>query len=228
MRGCLCAAAVVVAFAAGSPADLSAQLDLSSRIAVRAGVVAPGGSLYSITQTGTRNWDRTRSEARLEDGLVLGLEWVLRSERLGVAVRTAVDRSVALDARLVGVGLEEVPGGNLPLRRDFSFAISSSVTGLSTEVLFPLRLRVGGFAPYVSAGVGLTRYDFEDPGERDTGDFAFPGDGTVASILLGGGFDVPVGDRRYGIVVQDEMSRYADETQHSLRFLISFPLMPSG
>ncbi|MFO7894078.1 MAG: hypothetical protein R6U63_10100 [Longimicrobiales bacterium] len=211
--------AALVGPVAVGPGNAAAQSGLELRIAPKAGLMTPADwfyveySHYGLEPT---EWTETSILKTAVVGLTVELEfpgtdvWIR-----GEGLRT-VD-GVALMTHKVLYG----PTGFEPPREVVTgYRVAMAVTTGTIDLAFPTRLTLGPVQPYVTAGVGATRYDFDTAPFQDLpGEVVLPQPGVVPAANVGVGAIVTISGLAFDVQVRDALSEYWGRLQHNMMFM---------
>lgn len=205
------------AAAVGSPREASGQSSIEIRVSPRVGVIDPGERLYQ-----TAVWYDSDapiiSGAALRSSALLGFSVDVGSEAGGALLRLSFDRALGVESELFV---------SIPLPRGFRFpeaetyqtyrdAFPATLTEMGADLILPLRLGLGPLRPFVTAGIGITRYGFSgrDDDFKGPPESTLPVPGTASTRRFGGGVDLTLAGRAVSITVLDAIGRYFDAPQH--------------
>lgn len=201
------------------PGRVVAQ-QIEIRVTPRAGIVTPAGWFYVEYPSfgiGPNEW----TEAAIQQSAVAGLSVEVAAEDLGLwlraeALRTLGARTAVIHALLIPASTAG-PARVVRTRIDAPTALTIGTLDLG----LPTRLRLpGGVQPYVTAGVGAKRYDFDTAGiEAREERFVVPQEGVVPVFNVGVGGTFRVRGLAFDLLVRDAISEYWDEQQHDVMFL---------
>lgn len=199
---------------AGALAGISGQEpEPSLTISPRIGTFHVERELYNL-RFATSADITAYSHAQLSNGRSIGVTIDWGSPERGVHLRLAVDRSIDVYTRLA---LGEV-GQEIGTFAWIYPELSTSVTEFGLDVVLPLRLRLGPVEPFVFAGVGLTRYRFEEailpPQALEV--WSTPASGTSSSIRLGGGLRLSLIGQVFSLTATSASGPYWDVTRRRL------------
>lgn len=188
-----------------------AQGPIQVRIAPRLGIVDPGERLYGVRSTSD---GLTSSSLEMHTSPSIGAALLVGSEALGAFLHLSVDHAPSPDSRLVVFGISL----DLPVVGRHRSVVPAALTELGADLVLPLRLRLGPFRPFATAGLGFTRYRFSEPelGGPVPPAWVLPVSGTVGGRRFGAGVDVEAWNRGVSLSIVDAVSRYNGETQHHL------------
>jgi hypothetical protein len=189
-----------------------AQGPIHVRFAPRVGIVAPDERLYARSE-------RTASDllgyaATLETSPSIGAALLVGSQDLGVFLHLAVDHAPSTDANLVVFG----PPSDLAAAVTHRAVFPATLTEFGASMVLPMRLELGPFRPFATAGLGFTRYRFSAPesGVPVPPGVAAPESGTTWARRFGGGVDFELRNRGLSVAVVDAAGGYWGETDHRL------------
>jgi hypothetical protein len=202
------------------PGAAAGQEWLEVRATPRAGLMTPADWFYVEFPTfGVQ--PMTWTEAAILRAPVVGLAVELAAEELGVWLRGEVLRTVGGATRVIHAVLHPATqaGPAFVIRTDHD--VPSTLTLGSVDLGFPLRLRLpGGIQPYVTAGLGGKRYDFDITElEASEQNIVVPRDGVVPLFNVGIGATIAVRGWTLDLLVRDAVSEYWHEQQHDVLFL---------
>jgi len=199
------------------PAALAAQGN-ALRISPRVGLLAPDPYLYeyfaNFSGDGPVEWTTASLGRTLALGLSLERDFlggavVVRGEMMGAFEGwTSVAHSVVKARDLFEPPYVETTWMDVP----------SSLAMVSFQALFPTRLVLGRFRPYVMAGLGGKYYDFGEPTPLNEVNATLPENGFTWGGDLGAGFTVPFKGFTWDVQGRDAMNRYWGKTQHDFLF----------
>lgn len=219
------AAAVGAALPPSAPAQ-----DFELRITPRAGMVTPADWFYEeFAHFGVGDLEWT--EAALEAAPLLGLTAELALFDDALWIRAEVLRTVGQDVSVTHAFLREPTGFNPPRVLRTPFLLDAALTIGSVDVALPTRFRLPlGLQPYVTAGLGGKRYDFDaGPIEQYDDQMVLPQEGVTLVVNLGAGLTAHLLGLDLDLLVRDALSEYWDKQQHDVVFLfgLTVPLLKS-
>jgi hypothetical protein len=213
---------VALALVGGSliPVGAVAQRPLELRVTPRAGLLTPADWFYVEFvnfQLGPTEW----TEAAILRSPIVGLAAELAAEPLGLWIRAEAMRTVG--GRTAVIHAYMIPASQAGPARVIRTQIDvpTAITTGTVDLVLPTRLRLpGAIQPYVTAGLGAKRYDFdirelEERPER----FVVPRDGVVPMLNVGVGAVFQVRGVSFDLLVRDAVSEYWDGQQHDVMFL---------
>jgi hypothetical protein len=124
------------------PSGLSGQSDITGSLLPRIGIWAPQGTLFDVPVA-----SGVHSEARIDDGITIGIAWELNAEDLGLALRMTVDHLIRAQTRVSSVRRVESSAFDLPHFERSTVDLGSSITELSADLILPLHLRILSSSP---------------------------------------------------------------------------------
>lgn len=217
---------LVLGFVMGRGVPALAQEGIVLRVTPRVGVIDVGEALYGRSIT---NGDNVfTSSGRVSRGKSIGLAVDVGSVSRGFWVRLSADRSLSIHTD-VGLGRRKRPGSNrltVGPSSDNIRDIQTSVTEFGLDLVLPLRFELGPLHPYVSAGLGVTRYRFSVPDVSFDlhREWSLPESGSASSGRIGGGFELDALGRAWTVTILDSISQYFDVTQHHVMASIGFTM----
>jgi hypothetical protein len=212
----------IVAVTVGSlvPAVAAGQDWLEVRATPRAGLMTPAGWFYvEFPAFGVQ--PMTWTEAAIQPAPVAGLAVELAVEELGIWLRGEVLRSVGGTTLVRHAVLHPATQAGPALVQRTQFHVPTVLTLGSVDLGLPLRLRLpAGIQPYVTAGVGGKRYDF-DIAELEASELnvVVPRRGVVPLVNVGVGATATIRGWTLDLLVRDAVSEYWAEQQHDVLFL---------
>lgn len=204
------------------PAASAAQTDIHLRITPRVGALTPAGWFYeefAHLGVGSLEW----TDAAHMKAMAAGLAAEIEIGESGVWIRGEVLRTIGSETRLGHKVLIESNGITQPYVDAVYFWVPVAMTLGTLDLAFPTRFRLPfGIQPYVSAGMGGKRYDFdlalaEDYGNRN---FELPQEGVTWVLNIGGGVAVDLLGLRLDLAARDAMSEYWGEAQHDVFWMV--------
>jgi len=219
------AAVALAALALAVTTTASAQDGFTLRIAPRIGHLTPADWFYDEFPhfgVGDTEW----TEAAILPSTLAGVTAELRLEGVGLWVRGDVLRTIGGETSLVHAVLVPPGGYNPPYVARSPYRLETGITFASLELVFPTRLRLPlGIQPYVAAGVGGKRYDFDTAPLADlAGRLVLPSDGTTLSANVAAGFTLDLSGFVLDLLVRDAISEYWGDTQHDVMVLAGVSL----
>lgn len=202
------------------PGAAVGQQWLEVRATPRAGLMTPADWFYVEFPTfGVQ--PMTWTEAAILRAPVVGLAVELAAEELGVWLRGEVLRTVGGATKVIHAVLHPATqaGPAFVMRTDYD--VPSALTLGSIDLGLPLRLRLtAGIQPYVTAGLGGKRYDFDITElEASEQNIVVPRDGVVPLFNVGVGATATFRGWTLDLLVRDAISEYWGEQQHDVLFL---------
>jgi hypothetical protein len=195
-------------------APATAQGPIQVRIAPRLGMVYPGERLYeAVERSGSHAL--TVSAAAMEKSPSIGTALLVGSDSLGAFLHVSIDHAPSAAASLVVYG----PPSALPaVVITHRSVFPATLTELGADLVLPLRLRLGPFRPFATAGFGLTRYRFTGPesGVPVPPNVVPPQSGTAEARRFGGGIDFELWSRGTSLSIVRTGGGYFGETAHRL------------
>lgn len=216
----LLALAAALLPAALAPAPAAAQADLDIRITPRAGALTPVDWLYEeFLHFGLDPLEWT--EATIEEAAVVGASVEVELPGTEIWIRGEVLRTLDAITSMTHAVLLEASGFEPPRVVRTPYRVATAITTATLDLAFPTLFSVGPVQPYVVAGVGAKRYDFDtDPFLPFQDQVVLPQSGVVGMVNLGAGATVRVpGGLLLDLQFKDAMSDYWDRTQHDMLFL---------
>lgn len=212
-----------LALALALPASAAAQLDVDLRLTPRAGVVTPADWFYvEYAHLGIAPVEWT--EAAIQAGPLVGLTAEVELGASNVWIRGEVLRTLDGETNLTHALLVPMIGFDPPRVDRTLYTVPSSLTIGSVDLAFPTAFRIPflDLQPYVTAGVGGKRYEFDLSGLPSDLDrsVVLPEEGTTLVFNLGGGATATVLGLDLDILVRDALSYYWDEQQHEVMVLV--------
>lgn len=207
--------------ALAAPAWASAQQHVELRVTPRSGLMTPAGWFYvEFPQFGVQPTEWT--EAAIEPSALLGLAVEIRAEDTGIWLRGEVVRTLGARTSVTHALLipPSMAGPAVVVRT--GLGVPTALTIGTLDVGLPTRLRLpGGIQPYVTAGVGGKRYDFDtDEIEARQEQFVIPQPGWVPVVSVGVGGVFTVRGLSFDVLVRDAVSDYWGERQHDVMVLV--------
>jgi hypothetical protein len=222
-RSAVAALAILLGLGASAP-EIQAQ-DIQVRVMPSAGWFHPTSALYETDfSPGLVNPAR----AELEGTPILGLGLHAVPAGALISFRLAVERTVSLEARVVGRDpLVGAPPEQWP---EHHFTVPASVTMVTGDLLLHPDRREFRMDPYLFVGVGWKSYSFGDPEPEDEVGFDFPEDASGGRIHYGAGMElrlarVPLsaeigGNYNRFVLVDDEQGISKSRAQHEFHFTL--------
>jgi hypothetical protein len=194
-------------------APATAQRPVQVRIAPRLGIVYPGERLYEAVE-GSATDALSFSAAAMEPSRSIGAALLVGSDSLGAFLHLSIDHAPSTAASLVVYGNPS----ELPAVITYRSVFPAALTELGADLLLPLRLRLGPFRPFATAGFGLTRYRFSGPesGVPVPPNVVPPQSGTAEARRFGGGIDFDLWSRGVSLSMVRAGGGYLGETAHRL------------
>jgi hypothetical protein len=207
------------------PAAGLAQTDIHLRVTPRLGAFTPAGWFYEeFAPIGGPGADLEWTDAAFMKSTAAGLTAELEFGDSGLWIRAEVLRTVAGETRLGHKVLIESDGVSQPYVQSVYFWIPSAMTLGTLDLALPTRFTLPfGIQPYISAGIGGKRYDFDLTTEvLEYPDRALerPAEGVVWVTNVGGGVVVDVYGMRLDLAARDAISEYWGEQQHDVFWLV--------
>jgi len=222
-RSAVMALAVVLGLGLLVP-EIQAQ-DIQVRVMPSAGWFHPTSALYDI-EPGPGPVNPVRAE--LEGAPILGLGLHAVPAGALISFRLAVERTVSLDARVVG--REPLVGPPPEQWPEHHFTLPGSITMVTGDILLHPDRREFRMDPYLFVGLGWKSYSFGDPEPGDEVGFDFPEDASGGRIHYGAGIEVqlarvPVsaeigGNYNRFVLVDDEQGISQSRGQHEFHFTL--------
>ena len=214
------ALAAAVLTQALAPATVAAQADLDIRITPRVGAMTPVDWFYEeFLHFGLDPLEWT--EATILEAAVVGASVEVELPGTAIWIRGDFLRTVDAITSMTHAVLIETNGFEPPRVQRTPYRVATAVTMGALDLGFPTMFSVGPVQPYVVAGVGAKRYDFDtDPFLSFQDEVVLPQSGVVGMLNLGAGATVRVpGGLLLDLQVKDAMSDYWGRTQHDMLFL---------
>ena len=211
---------VPVALAAAlTPAVAAAQDDLDVRITPRVGAMTPVDWLYEqYLHFGLDPVEWT--ESSILQTPVVGVSLEVEVPGTAIWIRGELLRTFDAITAMTHSVLVETTGFEPPRVEKTPYRVATAVTMGALDLAFPTLFSVGPVQPYVVAGVGAKRYDFEtDPFAPIQEDVVLPQSGVVPMLNLGAGATVRIRGITLDLQVKDAVSEYWDRAQHDMLFL---------
>jgi hypothetical protein len=203
-----------------APAPALAQHQVELRLTPRIGLLTPADWFYVEFPSfgaGPTEW----TEAAIQRAPIAGLALEAAAEATGVWVRGEVLRTVGAETAVIHALLVPASTAGPAYVVRTRVHVPTALTLGTLDLGFPTRLRLpGGIQPYVTAGIGGKRYDF-DIAELEAREerFVVPRYGTVPVVNVGVGGVVTVLGITLDLLVRDAISEYWGEQQHDVMFL---------
>lgn len=201
------------------PATAAAQSGLDIRITPRVGAMTPVDWFYEeFLHFGLDPLEWT--EASILQAPVLGLSVEAEFPGTGIWIRGEVLRTVDAITAMTHAVLLETTGFEPPRVERTPYRVATAVTMGALDLAFPTLFSAGPVQPYIVAGVGAKRYDFDlDPFLPFEDDVVLPRSGVVPMLNLGAGATVRIRGVTLDLQVKDAMSEYWDRAQHDMLFM---------
>lgn len=217
------AAALAVAFVLGAwpAASQAAAQSLQLRITPRAGAMTPADWFYEeFEHFGVEPLEWT--EAALLRAPVIGLSAELAVMDDALWIRGEILRTVGQELSITHAFLRPPSGFDPPRVLRTPFTLDAAVTTATLDVALPTRFRLPlGLQPYVTAGVGGKRYDFDvAPVLSHDDQIVLPQEGTTWLVNVGAGLTARVAGLQLDLLVRDALSEYWENQQHDVIVLL--------
>lgn len=214
-----------------SPVAAAAQSSFTVHVTPRVGLLTPADYFYEeFAHLGVDPLEWTN--ASILRSVVAGLGVQLEIGDSGLWIRGEVLRTVGTDFGDIAPRsgemfvrhaiLIESSGFDQPYVESQYFYVPTAVTIGSLDLAFPTRFRLPlSIQPYVTAGVGAKRYDF-DTGAIDNPDRSIqhPEEGVTLVGNVGVGATVPIAGVTVDLLVRDALSEYWERLQHDVVWLV--------
>lgn len=205
---------------APTPASAQSMGDaLEVRITPRVGALTPADWFYEeFLHFGVDPVEWT--EAFIYEAPVLGLTVEARLGVPGLWIRGEVLRTVDAVTSMTHAVLREASGFDPPRVVRTPYRVATALTLGTLDLALPVRLTLGSVQPYVIAGVGAKRYDFDtDPFLHLQDRVVLPQPGVVPMANLGAGVTARVLGVAVDLQLKDAMSQYWGQLQHDVMLL---------
>jgi hypothetical protein len=219
--------AILLGLGASAP-EIQAQ-EIHVRVMPSAGWFHPTSALYETDfSPGVVNPAR----AELEGTPIVGLGLHAVPARALISFRLAVERTVSLQARVVGRDpLVGAPEDQWPAHH---FTVPGSITVVTGDILLHPDRREFRMDPYLFVGLGWKRYSFGDPEPEDELGFDFPEDASGGRIHYGAGMELAFarlplaaeigGNYNRFVLVDEEQGLSKARSQNEFHFTVrAFP-----
>ena len=222
-------AVLILAGLSGFAAEAAAQGGLSSldvRVTPRVGVLTPADYFYEeFVHFGRDPVEWT--EAFIYEAAVVGVTVEGELPGSGLWVRAEVLRTLDGIMSMTHAVLREASGFDPPRVERTPYRVATAVTIGTLDLALPTQFAIGPVQPYVIAGLGAKRYDFDtDPFVGLQDQVVLPQPGVVGVANLGAGLTVRVLGATLDLQVKDGISEYWDRIQHDVVVLggVTWPL----
>jgi hypothetical protein len=203
-----------------APAPALAQHRLELRVTPRVGLLTPADWFYVEFPSfgaGPTEW----TEAAIQRAPIAGLAVEAAAEATGVWLRAEVLRTIGAETAVIHALLVPASTAGPAYVVRTRVHVPTALTIGTLDLGLPTRLRLpGGIQPYVTAGLGGKRYDF-DIAEIEAREerFVVPRYGVVPVVNVGVGSVLTVRGVTIDLLVRDAISEYWGELQHDVMFL---------
>lgn len=201
---------------------------LELRITPKAGAVTPADWFYEeFAHFGADPLEWT--EAALQEAPVVGISAEIAVLDDALWIRGEVLRTIGQNVSVTHAYLQP-PGGYEPARVIRTpFLLDAALTIGTLDLAFPTRFRLPlGLQPYVTAGVGGKRYDFDvsDIAAYDD-QMVLPQEGVTWVLNVGAGATARILGLNLDFLVRDAVSEYWEKQQHDVTLLlgVTVPLL---
>ncbi|MBI4545476.1 MAG: hypothetical protein HY703_09795 [Gemmatimonadetes bacterium] len=183
---------LALALAAGAPAARAQVPGVNLQVVPKIGAYLPVSDLAELRDT---------VSAEMEAGLAIGLALELNLPLSPINIRGNLE--YATDSKVSAEGVRQ------------GDEAETTLLALVGDIVYRPLPRIIVVQPYVLAGAGVKRYDFDEEDLRQAGEDlrnAFPEDATDFTLHLGAGLDVKLGPIALLVEVSDYISWFKRES----------------